>query len=129
MKNAHQLEFPILTLPDEDEAYLKPSLEGVYEQGEINLAEARLYSGQRAVAPEVTMSEKGGPKKTRLELVDEDYVPEPIAKREAILRKPRKAKTWREKMAADQPPEHVRVPALGDNPHLTVRNGGQADRC
>jgi hypothetical protein len=88
---------------------LTPSLERAYEQGEISMAEARLYSGQQAVSHMLE-----APASTpHLNVVDENHVPEPGVRREATLRKPRKARTWREKMAADQPPESQRVTPLG----------------
>lgn len=89
-----------------------PWAEGLYEEGEISPNEARLISG--LPVPEHQPDEQGrlpghvssiGTKAAdggaSLELVTEDHVPQPHAKRAPKLRAPRPARTAREKAARD----------------------------
>jgi hypothetical protein len=111
-----------------------PHVERSYEQGEISPNQARERSGLsipehmpdpsgalpghiNSIGHEATASAAG------LELVTEDHVSAPGARREAKLKKSRTARSWREKLAADQPPEHQRVVPLGHDSYIAVSAG------
>ncbi|HVV25631.1 MAG TPA: hypothetical protein VHC21_01175 [Candidatus Saccharimonadales bacterium] len=64
----------------------------------------------------------------RLELVTPDHKPLPGVKRAATLRTPPKPRNWRERQAADQPPESQRPPEWDESRALRVLPGSKADR-
>jgi hypothetical protein len=108
---------PAQPIPEEEgELHLDPSLEHAYDQGLMSLAEARRLSGE-TVATQVFQfspeAEAEAGSRPTLEVVTPDHKPQPGSKHEATLRTPAKPRNWRERAAADQPPESQRVTPHG----------------
>ena len=112
-------------VPTPDEEIWSDDAERRYELGLINAEQARQASG---IPTESIVGKAVSGHAVRLELVDEDHVPEPTAKCEATLRSPRKPRTWRENLVADQPPESQRVTPHGHDYIPTVIDGVQVDQ-
>jgi hypothetical protein len=107
MKELHSDRVPALLPPADGEVYSDEEIENAIEEGLMGRVEAGELSGRISV--------RGG-----LELVTSTHVPRAGTRRQAKLREPRKARTWQEKLAADQPPESQRPPEWDEGRRLTV---------
>lgn len=113
---------PVSPVPDEEK--WDPDAERRFDQGEITAHEARIQSG--LPVSQHTPGEPAVQRTAGLELVTEDHVPAPNARRERKLRPRPPARTSAEKAARDMgeglrhktPPEWA--------PALTVKRGGQS---
>lgn len=124
---------PVSNLPPpaDGDVYSDEEIEHAVQEGLMGGIEARL-SGRIAVN-DVTETGSVGASDSdtdspQLELVTPAHVPRSGARREPRLRQPPRARTWRQKAAADQAPEHQRVTPHGHDRIPTVIDGGKTNR-
>jgi hypothetical protein len=99
-----------LVPPANGDSYNDSDLERAIEQGEMSRIEARHYAGERALAS-ATVGDRDTSAQPKL------AKPQAEIRHEPKLRGRTEPKDWRTRMAADQPPTHMRKPQFGHDPY------------